>query len=154
MRHEKQLLAVIHGPTSRADHRTRWQQSITEAIVSAMGPGDESLAHHSVGLDPSLFWLMHESRAGRLDPTGFESTESSRFGFREDVDDAIAPPTATAWLARLLSWPASLWTSLAQARRARRDRHVLQGLDDRMLKDIGVSRSEIFYASRHGRRKP
>lgn len=154
MRHEKQLLAVTHGPASHAENRTRWQQSITEAIVSAMGAGGESLVHHSVGLDPSLFWLMHESRAGRLDSTGFEGAQSSRFAPHEAADDPIAPPTLPGWLIRLLSWPAQLWTSLDQARRARRDRAVLQGLDDRMLKDIGVSRSEIYYASRHGRHKP
>ena len=45
-----------------------------------------------------------------------------------------------AWSA---AWPARLWSWVLRAYRARRARAALAALDDRMLRDIGVSRHEI-----------
>jgi uncharacterized protein YjiS (DUF1127 family) len=41
------------------------------------------------------------------------------------------------------SWPARLWSRIVRAYRTRRSRAALEALDDRMLRDIGVSRHEI-----------
>jgi uncharacterized protein YjiS (DUF1127 family) len=42
-------------------------------------------------------------------------------------------------------------TSRAEQRRLLPGERQLEGLDDRMLKDIGISRSDIRWAVRHGR---
>lgn len=41
------------------------------------------------------------------------------------------------------SWPARLWSWMLRAYQAKRARAALEALDDRMLRDIGVSRHEI-----------
>ena len=46
------------------------------------------------------------------------------------------------------------WTAIARAIKVRRTRYVLSGLDDHMLKDIGVSRSEIHAAALHSVEQP
>ena len=65
---------------------------------------------------------------------------------------AAKPTIARSWFA----FPAeALRRSIAGIRntvRIRRDTSVLLRLDDRMLADIGLSRGEIEYAVRHGRR--
>jgi len=45
----------------------------------------------------------------------------------------------------------SLAIRLASASRRRRDARVLSEMDDTMLRDIGIHRSEIQFAVRHGR---
>jgi uncharacterized protein YjiS (DUF1127 family) len=45
------------------------------------------------------------------------------------------------------------WRLFAQARRQRRATAELHGLSDRLLKDIGVPRSEIHWIARQGRRQ-
>jgi uncharacterized protein YjiS (DUF1127 family) len=45
-----------------------------------------------------------------------------------------------------------LWSVLERARERRRASAALRSFDDRMLRDIGVSRWEIEYMVRHGRR--
>lgn len=42
------------------------------------------------------------------------------------------------------------WQALARRRRIRKTAHLLEGLDDRMLKDIGLDRSEINSYAQHG----
>jgi len=148
MRHEKQLLAVIHGQTSRGDQRGRWQRSISEAIASAMGSAGEGLAQHGAGLDPFLLWPPRQLQA---DP---ESVERTRAELRAAAADAVPQPARPSRRSRLLSLPVALWAWIAEVNRCRRDRAVLEALDERMLKDIGVSRSEIYHTSRHGRFNP
>jgi uncharacterized protein YjiS (DUF1127 family) len=61
----------------------------------------------------------------------------------------------TAWGDRLvcqaiMSIGARLWSTMIRLRRTRRARAALAALDDRMLKDIGVSRSEIAWVAEQG----
>ena len=56
------------------------------------------------------------------------------------------------------SWPAALARPIKQGiawigsrRRLHRDIKELMALDDRMLSDIGLSRSDVDYAARYGR---
>lgn len=44
----------------------------------------------------------------------------------------------------------SWWLALAHRRRISRTAHILDGLDDRTLRDIGLNRSEIASYARHG----
>ncbi|MGH6880526.1 MAG: DUF1127 domain-containing protein, partial [Hypericibacter sp.] len=53
--------------------------------------------------------------------------------------------------ARLFSMPGRLWSSLVLGHQNRRAIADLSALDDRMLKDIGVSRGQIVRAVRDGR---
>jgi uncharacterized protein YjiS (DUF1127 family) len=57
-------------------------------------------------------------------------------------------PVRRAWLASL---PATLWSRLLRARRVRKARADLKALDDRMLRDIGVSRLNIERVARQER---
>jgi uncharacterized protein YjiS (DUF1127 family) len=43
---------------------------------------------------------------------------------------------------------------LAERRRLRRDTHALLALDDRMLADVGLGRSDVEFAVRYGRLPP
>ena len=45
-----------------------------------------------------------------------------------------------------------LWARLVHLRNTSRAAARLAAMDDRMLKDIGISRGEIEYVVRHGRR--
>ena len=47
---------------------------------------------------------------------------------------------------KLQTW----WLALARRRRIRKTAQILDGLDDRMLKDIGLNRSEIESYAHHG----
>ena len=58
----------------------------------------------------------------------------------------------------LASWFGDVFRSLtrevARWRRVQRDLHELRSLDDRMLADIGITRSDAERLVRHGRRAP
>lgn len=63
--------------------------------------------------------------------------------------------TETAWADRavcqaLMLIAARLCSKVARLQQARQARAALRALDDGMLKDIGVSRSEIEWVARHG----
>jgi uncharacterized protein YjiS (DUF1127 family) len=46
---------------------------------------------------------------------------------------------------------AAPWLAITEFRRVRRMENELSGLDDRMLRDIGLTRSEIPHLARFGR---
>jgi uncharacterized protein YjiS (DUF1127 family) len=52
--------------------------------------------------------------------------------------------TSKSWLGRTLAAIHSEW-------KARRAVRALGGMDERMLRDIGINRDQIWYVARHGR---
>jgi uncharacterized protein YjiS (DUF1127 family) len=59
---------------------------------------------------------------------------------------------AESWTAALTKAVRRVLSRLGRERRIRSDIGALITFDDRMLKDIGISRSEIEYVVRYGRR--
>jgi uncharacterized protein YjiS (DUF1127 family) len=59
-------------------------------------------------------------------------------------------PARTTLTDRLSAAARTLWHSYRRKRRVRATVHALQGLDDRILKDIGLHRSEIESLARTG----
>lgn len=62
---------------------------------------------------------------------------------------AAAYPDRSARRAWVATAAARLWSALRRAQQRRQTRRSLQALDDLMLKDIGISRSDIEWLSRH-----
>ena len=62
------------------------------------------------------------------------------------LETARADPGYRAW-ARSIA--AKFWSRLRRAQKHRRTRQALQALDDQMLKDIGIGRSEIDWVAGH-----
>ena len=58
---------------------------------------------------------------------------------------------SASWGARLLSILAMPWRGWARAAERRRMRMALEALDDRSLRDIGLSRHDIDVVVRYGR---
>jgi uncharacterized protein YjiS (DUF1127 family) len=63
----------------------------------------------------------------------------------------MARANVSSWTASLASILAELWSRALRERKNRWAIAELLALDDRMLKDIGLSRGEIDHAARHGR---
>jgi uncharacterized protein YjiS (DUF1127 family) len=57
-----------------------------------------------------------------------------------------------SWTSQVASIPVNLWARFVRMRDNRRALAALEALDDRMLKDIGISRQQIAYAVTRGRR--
>jgi uncharacterized protein YjiS (DUF1127 family) len=161
------------APRARSDPG-RWQRSIERAIAVALEQAAESLALYAAGMEPQLFLLLSEpgARVGAADltpgPTLPASRPSLALGFREAPPASpVTPyegaagrflppsqpiePERPGWTAWILSIPGKLWSTLLLERDVRRSRDALLALDDRTLKDIGLSRSEIDRAARYGR---
>ncbi len=80
------------------------------------------------------------------------STISSTYGYGHSLAPSRGSGrlagSATAWLTEGL---AALATGIVRAARLRRDMRRLSEMDDRMLRDIGLARSEIERAVYGGR---
>ena len=63
----------------------------------------------------------------------------------------VPPWGSSRWTSGLFSLPARLWSKLVEAHERRRSTAALEALDDRTLKDMGLTRNEIHHVVRHGR---
>jgi uncharacterized protein YjiS (DUF1127 family) len=82
------------------------------------------------------------------DPTWFPGTQTSLF------DDWLAMEKISTrsfgWSARVRARVVRLWSTVCRARQRRRAIAELEALDDRILKDIGIHRSQIESVVRRG----
>jgi uncharacterized protein YjiS (DUF1127 family) len=88
----------------------------------------------------------------------FDEDNNDREGHRSgDPTSCIPQPSAgilAGWRARIVSIasiPVGLWRAMLFKSESRRMRAAWEALDDRTLRDIGISRCEIEHAT-HGRR--
>lgn len=138
------------------------QARIEEADASAKSPVLvrlttailHSFAEYGAAMYPSFFEL------GEFQAGGFEMRTPHARGVRPyledvsrdlDVDEEVEPLAtargASGWWGL---WPLGrLWTALRQAQRRRQTRQQLEALDDRTLRDIGVSPDAIDYVVTH-----
>lgn len=62
-----------------------------------------------------------------------------------------APQAVTGVVGYLIAAPRRLTAAFAANMAARRTMRTLSSLDDRVLKDIGIARDQIWHVARHGR---
>ena len=71
-----------------------------------------------------------------------------------DLSDRPASTAGRRWPAMLLRWLRRGLRELGEHSLNRRDLPVLRELDDHMLADIGLHRSDLVYIARHGTLPP
>jgi uncharacterized protein YjiS (DUF1127 family) len=74
-------------------------------------------------------------------------------GLRQEgsADESLLQGGSPGWRPWLASIAARLWTRIRDARECRRSIAALHALDDRALKDIGLTRHQIEHAVIYGR---
>ena len=163
-----QSFVEISNRGSRSSRAETWRRAISAAIASAMGGVAEGYALHATALHP-LLWPFPEE-ASRSDPSGsagrnkshtrlpqrsqivmsvssFEPHETMQWVSPREISDE----GAARWRGRIGSLPGKIWSWILRVNEHRRDAAALEALDDRTLKDMGISRAEIGYLVRHGR---
>ena len=139
----------------------RWQRSIGAAISSVMDCCVEGFALHVTSLHPEIFLSPRDKEAHALEQPQLEQPQrrqalmKSSFE-RDDATSLMSLGTVPPWGSSRWSWwlfslPARLWSRLAEAQQHRRSTAALEALDDRTLKDLGLTRNEIHHVVRYGR---
>jgi uncharacterized protein YjiS (DUF1127 family) len=145
-----------------------WRRAIGAAVASVMDGVTQGFALHAPTLHPQIFWsLLDHGAADSAQPEGhaqnrrlappqprqavtvssFEPHESTRW--ISSRNSPVGNPGR--WSARVSSLPGRLWSRMLDAFERQRATRALEALDDRTLKDMGISRYEIDYLVRHGR---
>ena len=163
-----QSFVEISNRRARSPRAETWRRAISAAIASVMGGVAEGYALHATALHPQL-WPFPEE-ASRSDPSGsagrnkshtrlpqrsqivmsvssFEPHETMQWVSPREISDE----GAARWGGRIGSLPGKIWSWILRVNEHRRDAAALEALDDRTLKDMGISRAEIGYLVRHGR---
>jgi uncharacterized protein YjiS (DUF1127 family) len=161
-------------------HPDRWRRSIERAIAVALEQITEGLTLHAASMHPQLFFSLRdtadsadaaaEPARGALAWTDcplpqvspdavarWSMPPSTRTSPAVTTFLTAAPPVEVApsvrpgWVARAATIFGKLWSGILRKGELRRSRIALQALDDRTLKDIGISRYEIDRVVRYGR---
>ena len=163
-----QSFVEISDRRDRPPRAETWRRAISAAIASVMGGVAEGYALHATALHPQIWPYLDE--ASRADTSGsagwneshirlpqrsqtvmsifsFEPHETMQWVSPREMSDDGAP----RWRAGIASLPRKVWSWLLRFNEQRRDTAALEALDDRTLRDMGISRSEIGYLVRHGR---
>jgi uncharacterized protein YjiS (DUF1127 family) len=154
---------------ARLSRAETWRRAIGTAIASASEGVMEGYALQAMALHPQYWPLFEEgSRANppreerrneghppiRLRHRSQTAMKVSSFEPHETMEwvspRAIPEKGAARWRDWVRSLPGKLWSWIREANAHRRDVEALQALDDRTLKDMGISRAEIGYLVRHG----
>ena len=171
-----QSFVEISNRGSRSSRAETWRRAISAAIASAMGGVAEGYALHATALHPQLWpWPEEASRADPSGSTGWNERHTrlpqqshrhlpqrsqtvmsvSSFEPHETMQwvspREISHDGDARWRARIASLPRKVWSWILRVNELRRDAATLEALDDRTLKDMGISRAEIGYLVRHGR---
>jgi uncharacterized protein YjiS (DUF1127 family) len=152
---------IPNDPRGRLSDIERWRRSIGAAISSVMDCAAEGFALHVTGLHPEIFWTHHENEDHAVEQSQVEQPQRRQAVMRPSFerDDptslmslgTVPPWGSSRWSAGLFSLPAKLWSKLLEANEQRRATAALEALDDRTLKDMGLSRNEIHHVVKHGR---
>ena len=133
--------------------RQRPAHAIAGPIGSCVGSnrdGPKGLAHQNDGLVPRPATPVGGRRLARADIRPFVIEDRSHHS--EDPANGqcdIAPIDSAVWrrwTGLITSIVAGLWLKMLRKRRMRRVRVAWATIDDRTLKDIGISRLEMAYA--------
>jgi len=147
----------------------KWRRAISAAIASVMDGVTEGFALHATTLHPQLFWSLLDH--GEADSTTLEDRAPNRHRMsfpqhREAVTiSSFELHESTRWIssrtnpegdpghksARTPSLTGRLWSWFLESYEHRRAVRALEALDDRTLKDMGISRYEIDHLVRYGR---
>jgi len=161
---------VESNKRARPSRAETWRRAISAAIASAMGGVAEGYALHATALHPQLWPLPEEG--SRADPSGSAAWNEGHHRIRVPQRSQIVMSVSSfephetmqwvspreishdgdaRWRARIASLPRKVWSWILRVNELRRDAAALEALDDRTLKDMGISRAEIGYLVRHGR---
>jgi uncharacterized protein YjiS (DUF1127 family) len=126
--------------------RPKTQCGAATAMPVAIEQADEGTSPSACSLDPEFFKAASEHPGLRCRARDRVAAGVVETGFTEFAG-------RRRWITSVTSFFAELWSIIRDAREIRRIRAVWETIDDRTLKDIGVSRYEIEYAreARHWR---
>lgn len=130
------------GSFSRPNIQCRAVTAMSVAIKEA----DEGIAPSVCTLHPEFFPAASEHPGRRYPARDRVAAGLVETGFTDFAG-------RRRWITSVISFFAELWSRIGHAREIRRIRAVWETIDDRTLKDIGISRYEIEYAreARHWR---
>jgi uncharacterized protein YjiS (DUF1127 family) len=139
----------------------RWRRSIGAAISAITDCYVEGFALHVTSLHPEIFLSPRENEDHDVEQPQFEQPQRRQVVMkssfeRDDAASLMSLGTVPPWGSSRGSWwlfslPARLWSKLAEAHERRRSTAALEALDDRTLKDMGLTRNEIHHVVRYGR---
>jgi uncharacterized protein YjiS (DUF1127 family) len=152
---------IPNDPWGRPSRIEQWRRAIGAAISSVRDCAAEGFALHVTSLHPEIFWTHRDDDDHAFKQSQFEQPQRRQTVMRpsferDDPTALMSMGTVPPWGSSrgsggLFSLPARLWSKLLEANEQRRATAALEALDDRTLKDMGLSRNEIHHVVKHGR---